>query len=101
MADKTAHQAIIVGRVQILGSLPPEKIAKFQSTAKTAVEDAAKTQVLCKYLRHIGPPTYYPRYMIQHGMNAFTGGGKELVPDFSAAKGWDDVLNTYVHCPAD
>jgi hypothetical protein len=100
VADKTAHQAIIVGRIQILGSRPPEKIAKFQSLAKTTAQDAAKIQVLCKDLRHIGPPTYYPRYMIQHGLNAFTSGANALVPDFSAAQGWDLVLNTYVHCPA-
>lgn len=103
VADRTAHQAVIVARMQIFGNLAPEKAAKFQTVAKAAVEDPARTQAMCRYLRRIGPPTYHPRYMIQHGMNAFSGGSggaQDLVPDFSAAAAWSRVLDTYVHCPA-
>lgn len=101
VADKTAHQAVIVSRMQIFGELPVEKTTKFQAVAKAEVEDPAKIQNLCQFLRHIGPPTYHPRYMIQHGMGAFTRGhGNEITAEFSAQKAWEDVLNTYVHCPA-
>lgn len=101
VADRTAHQAILVARMQVFGNLPKESTANFETKAKAYVEDAAQISASCAILRKMGPPTYYPRYMIQHGMSAFIGGkGDGLVPDFVPDKAWATVLDSYMHCPA-
>lgn len=99
VADTTAHQAVAAASVEVFGSMPPEKIAKFDEATKTAIASVEFKTAFCSELRRVGPPSYNPRYMIQHGMSAFTGrSGDGLVPGFDAAKAWDDVLATFVRC---
>lgn len=101
VADSTAHQAITVARMSIFGDLPKDAGDAFQTTAKAMIEDPQQQAQLCTRFRRIGPPTYHPRYMIQHGMGAFMGGqGNGLVKDFDPAAAWAKVLGDYMHCPA-
>jgi hypothetical protein len=54
-------------------SRPDEKREKF---GKAVGEVAADPQALahtCSAIRKIGYPTYYPEYMVLHGIHAFTG----------------------------
>jgi hypothetical protein len=55
---------------------------------------------MCKEVERIGPPAYFPRYMIQHGMGAFlnNGSGDGLVKDFDAKAAWQESLAGYLHC---
>ncbi|PQM56334.1 MAG: hypothetical protein CML39_05070 [Rhodobacteraceae bacterium] len=54
---------------------------------------------LCTTMKALGPPDYYPEYMILHGMNAFLGiEGDGLKPDFKIDVEWNKVLKTDLDC---
>lgn len=95
VADKTAHQAISVLRLNTLGALSEEQLATFQSALQGVNEEQ-----ICTALRTLGRPDYYPRYMIQHGMGAFFGQSKEgrLNADFNADIAWQNTLSTIANC---
>jgi len=102
VADKTAHQAVIVARMQAVSPLSKDKLTEFQNSLKTTLGNPTGLAAVCKDIEQIGAPEYYPRYMIQHGMGAFLKDrrGNELVEDFNASAAWKKSLDTYLHCPA-
>jgi hypothetical protein len=87
--------------MQAFGAMPDQKQA-FDDTVKKTAGNPDGLAALCKEVARIGPPGYYPRYMIQHGMGAFlkTGGDDGLVKDFDAKAAWKNSLDTYLHCPS-
>ena len=99
VADPTAHQAVIVARMEIIGELPESDSAKFTAAIKSILGDPQKLSSYCQDIRKIGPPSYLPRYMIQHGMNAFLApGGDGLVKNFDSSAAWTSAMTTYLHC---
>lgn len=103
VADRTAHQAVTVARMQAVSPLSKDKITAFQNSLKTILSNPQGLAEVCKEIKQIGAPDYYPRYMIQHGMNAFLKGGEvnKLVANFNARAAWKKSLDTYLHCPGD
>jgi hypothetical protein len=99
--DKTAHQAVTVARMQALSTLNEDKQAAFKDSLNKTLGNPEGLAAACKDIVRIGPPNYYPRYMIQHGMGAFlkSGSGDGLVKDFDAKAAWKQSLDTYLHCP--
>ncbi len=97
--DISAHQALQVLQLNNLQDLRQDAKDKFQATIKEIVASDQITD-LCFQARKLGGPTYYPTYMTQHGMSAFTGKGGGLKEDFNAAEVWESSLTTYLHCPA-
>jgi hypothetical protein len=99
--DKTAHQALTALRMRTLGSHDQPKQAAFKEGVRKAVGTPEGLAAVCKDLVRIGPPDYYPRYMVQHGMGAFrkTGSGDGLVARFDATAAWKQSLDSYLHCP--
>lgn len=103
--DKSAHQALLV--------LQQNAIVNFDDAQKESLMKALQSELergsdnlteICTAIRKIGIPAYYPKYMIQHGLNAFIkteGAEKEdegLVTDFNATESWEAALNAYLHC---
>lgn len=101
VADKTAHQAVAVARMQALGGVDKDKQTAFQDNLNKTLGDPEDLTAVCKDIRRIGPPSYFPRYMIQHGMGAFlkSGPADGLVKNFDAKAAWKRALDTYLHCP--
>jgi hypothetical protein len=101
VADQTAHQAVTVLRMQAFEAMEKSKKSSFMDTTKKTLGTPEILGEICKDIQRIGPPNYYPRYMIQHGMGAFTKSGatNDLLPDFDPATGWKKSLDTYLHCP--
>lgn len=99
--DKSAHQAIAVARMQALSTLDKGKQTAFQESLKANLGNPEGLAAVCKEIVRIGPPNYFPRYMIQHGMGAFlkSGGGDGLAKDFNAKTAWKQSLDSYLHCP--
>jgi hypothetical protein len=89
--DKSAHQAIFVLGNRAIGDMSKKQIEKFQEAMRVLMED--KNKVL-DILNKVGKPDYYPKYMVQHGIGAFTGNKNKdgLVPNFDAEKAWKDTL---------
>jgi hypothetical protein len=97
--DESARQAIPVLQLNNLSQVDPAIKAKFQATVHGLL-GTDQLPAVCSQVRKLGPPTYYPTYMTQHGMSAFTGKGGGLKPDFNAAEAWESSLAGYLHCPA-
>jgi len=101
VADVTAHDAkdvLIQQNVRSLDDIQRETVGlEIQNT----LENPDKLPAVCDELLRIGAPQYHPRYMIQHGMNAITGGNTEdeLVKDFDSDAAWIKALTDYIHCP--
>ncbi|KLE04017.1 MULTISPECIES: tetratricopeptide repeat protein [Arcobacteraceae] len=95
VADKTAHQAFAVLKINLAQKIGEEKTNKLQNEIAKNKED------FCKYFEKLEYPTYYPRYMIQHGIKAFTNpnDNKGLVDGFNPAKAWnEDIKIQYAKC---
>jgi hypothetical protein len=101
VADRSAAQAKTVLIMNTFARVPQDKKTKFAEANKQTTDDPAALRRLCGEIRRIGPPNYYPAYMILHGIKAFTGNPHEnaLVPDFDAAGTWKKLQGAYLHCP--
>lgn len=101
VADETAHDAAGVFQRRLIEQVPEAKRKRFISEVTVAINDPKKLAELCNQIKKIGPPAYYPRYMVQHGMQAFTGEKTPngLVPDFDVEKAWTKALSSFLHCP--
>lgn len=88
--DKTAHQALTALRMRALGSNDQTKRAAFEVGVRKAVGTPEGLAAVCKDIVRIGPPDYYPRYMVQHGIGAFrkSASGDGLVAGFDATAAW-------------
>jgi hypothetical protein len=105
VADSTAHQAVSMAQLTIFDGLPDSEMQKFNATFKELLSDDVKKTDYCVEVARIGPPSYMPRYMIQHGMSAFfsgmnAGGGVKngLVENFDSKSAWDETLTLYLKC---
>lgn len=101
VADSTAHDAQSILAQRSLSSLDNTQMEAFKQELKTTLGNPDKFPALCDEILRFGPPQYYPRYMIQHGMNAIAGGKPEdeLVKDFDSDMAWKTSLDGYLHCP--
>jgi len=101
VADATSHQAITVARMEIFGDLPEATSKEYDQAASTFLSNSTKIAEICVEAKRIGPPTYFPRYMIQHGMGAFfRGNGDGLVQKFDSKTAWNQALASYLKCAA-
>ena len=98
--DRSAHQALSVLSRQVLSSLDDSQKEAFIKALKEELEAGSnKLYALCDKINDKGHPTYFPTYMIQHGMGAFTDDEEEpLKEDFDAEKAFQESLNQYLHC---
>ena len=95
--DTSAHQGLIVLRMNALSELSELQLPLVQLEIDSVL--ASNAQV-CKALSVRGLPTYYPRYMIQHGIGAFTGKQKNrgLVENFNSQSAWAEAIEKSVKC---
>jgi hypothetical protein len=102
VVDKTAHQAVQVLILENVFPLEEKKRMAFYDAYKNDMQKgSASLNATCIKIKKIGPPGYYPKYMIQHGMGAFRGkdSNNGIKADFDAEKAWNSVLGDYLHCP--
>ncbi len=89
--DKSAHQALAFARMNTVQDFSVEQAKKFQQSSNNLMKDQKK---LLNLLKKIGYPKYYPKYMIQHGMSAFTNKKDDdgLVENFDPSATWKELL---------
>ncbi|MDD5372149.1 MAG: hypothetical protein PHO62_01845 [Sulfurimonas sp.] len=98
VVDRSAHQAIPALKMYISNEVTEAKREKWLQAVDTVL-DEKNIGKLCTKIKQIGMPSYYPEYMIAHGLQAFNDGGKSGVhSDFSAKETWEEVLKGYVRC---
>jgi hypothetical protein len=98
--DKSAHQALLVLQQNILMNIEEKDQKDFiRSLEKELKKNSKELNNICESINKVGIPKYYPRYMIQHGIQAFMENAENgLVEDFNSMKSWDLALKTYLHC---
>lgn len=98
--DKTAHQALkVLQQNALLNVAEEDKDSLVSSLTKTFEEGSAELNNLCDDIRQVGLPKYYPKYMIQHGIQSFKElEGNGLVEEFDSEESWELALKSYLHC---
>ena len=98
--DKSAHQALLVLQQTIFMDMNESDKNNFISLLKKDLQSGSKElNDICQAIQLVGIPKYYPTYMIQHGMGAFTeSGGNGLVEGFNSLDSWNLALKNYLHC---
>ncbi|CAM3207283.1 hypothetical protein [Asticcacaulis taihuensis] len=102
VTDQTAHEASTVLVIESLANIDEaKKLAWSENISRFAEGDEKQHAEICAHIQHVGAPTYYPGYMIQHGMNAFSPAPPApLVESFNASKAWETTLTAYLQCAA-
>ena len=97
VSDKTAHQAIIVLRMQSFSKIDKSVISNLQNSINSIIGNNSE---YCSSLKQLGKPSYHPKHMIQHGMGAFTGKYKnnEIKSDFQPTKAWSESISSVAKC---
>lgn len=104
VTDKTAGQARQILIMDLFQRMPPEIHARFESTLKEEAADVPRHAALCDQVRKVGPPTYFPAYMVNHGMGAVQSAlanqapPAPLEPNFNAQASWTQLLTNYLNC---
>ena len=99
--DESAHQAITAMKMSVTPRFTDDFRAHLQS-----MTSGPKLAELCRSMRQIGPPTYYPSYMVAHGLQSIEhrlqGEDDEddaLDHSHTPQEMWAYVLDAYLHCP--
>jgi hypothetical protein len=102
VSDSTAHQAASFLQMQAREEMSIEENKTLDDTLNQTLGTPAGLELTCKEIARVGTPTYYPSYMIQHGMGAFVGSESSdaLVIDFDAKTALKNALVSYLECPA-
>jgi len=102
ISDKTARGGVQVLMMKTFSGFSKEQKEEFSRAFNQLAQDPSELQATCSEMSRIGPPTYFPRYLILHGMNAFTSSSpldNALDPHFDAAGTWSRLQDTYARCP--
>jgi hypothetical protein len=97
VADKTGRDAGAVMILNTFNPLPQETREKFGERFNAMVQDPEAMRMLCADIQRVGPPTYYPEYMVAHGIG---GAATPLIAGFDAKRTWTSFLASYLHCTA-
>jgi hypothetical protein len=100
VADKTAGQAILALNMDTFSSVPQDIKIKVDEAIKHIAQDNELLKKLCSETNKIGPPDYYPSYMILHGVRAFTGNPHDgaLIKKFDALGTWKKIQSNNLKC---
>jgi hypothetical protein len=98
--DETAHDVAYVLQLHYLQELSDDQRSNLSAALNKTVERGSHAlRDLCTDMRRIGYPTYYPAYMVDHGMGSFTRGTDDKsVTSFDGEKAWDKLMADYLHC---
>jgi hypothetical protein len=101
VTDESAGQASKVLIMTTLGSVADSKRKLFQNAVLGMHSDPKALSRLCGRIRKIGFPRYYPKYMIMHGIRAFTGDPNKdaLKSQFDPKATWIALQTSYLNCP--
>lgn len=98
--DGTAHQALLVLQQNIFFNMEESEQKQLMESLKKELEAGSENlNNVCQSIQKVGAPNYHPKYMIQHGIQAFIeDDGNGLVEEFNSEESWILALKTYLHC---
>jgi hypothetical protein len=100
VTDQSAHQAVTALQINHLGSFSKEENDGLLNSITAIANNPDAFKSMCAQIKKIGPPAYYPSYMVQHGMGAFIGGGstKPIKEDLNTSEAWNKAVNGFLRC---
>ncbi len=104
VADKTAGQARQILIMSLFEGMPANVSARFKTATKDLMDQPQRRAVLCEQINKIGPPQYFPAYMVNHGLGTMVSALSKqapptpLEPNFDAASTWANLLTNYLNC---
>ncbi len=103
VSDRTSYKAIDMIKMNInpaLASVTEEQknnIRQMGINYKTP--NSTEHSKFCVDIKRIGPPSYYPGYMIQNGMGFLMQNDlNPMVENFNSQAKWKELLGKYLHC---
>jgi len=98
--DKSAHQALLVLQQNILLNVNESDRNNLMKSLKKELESGSEElNKVCRTIQKVGIPKYYPKYMVQHGIQAFLENeGNGLNEEFDSKESWNLALKNYLHC---
>jgi hypothetical protein len=100
VADTTAHDAGQVLTRRATRDVGEQQRKDFAQATMGVSHNANVLAAVCDEIRRVGPPNYFPAYMIEHGMGASAANdGSIWTPDFDPQAAWQQALDGYLHCP--
>lgn len=101
ITDQTARDGGQVLIVQTSSTMTAGQKQAFTQALTAVMSDPKKHADFCSDVGRIGPPDYFPKYLIMHGMNAFLTPHPEqnaLVSNFDAQGTWAKLQAQYLKC---
>jgi hypothetical protein len=104
VADKTAGQARVILIMALFGGMAADVHARFETAMKDLMDHPPRHAILCEQVRKVGPPQYFPAYMVNHGLGVMQSAlanqapPTPLEPKFDAASTWRDLITNYLNC---
>jgi hypothetical protein len=104
VADKTAGQARTILIMALFGEMPPDLHTRFEASMKVFMANPSRHATLCEQVEKVGPPQYFPTYMVNHGLGAVQSALSNhspptpLQPNFDAAATWKELIANYLNC---
>jgi len=104
VTDKTAGDARGILIMALFGGMADDVHTRFETATKTLMADPSRHAVLCEQVKTVGPPQYFPAYMVSHGLGvmqsalAHQAPPTPLEPNFDAAATWNDLITNYLNC---
>jgi Ankyrin repeats (3 copies)/Ankyrin repeat len=104
VADKTAGQARVILIMALFGGMTADAHTRFETTMKALMDHPSRHAILCEQVKKIGPPQYFPAYMVSHGLGVMQSALANqapptlLEPKFDAAATWRDLITNYLNC---
>jgi ankyrin repeat protein len=104
VADKTAGQARLILIMALFGQMPPDVHTRFETAMKIFMDNPSRHATLCEQVKKVGPPSYFPAYMVNHGLGlmqstlANQAPPTALEPNFDAQATWAQLQTSYLNC---
>jgi hypothetical protein len=101
VSDASAHQILPVLKNAAFAAISAKQKSAFQAYAGALFDDANRREELCRKVAQVGPPQYFPKYMILHGLNAVTGSVPDdgvIIRTFNPQLAWKQSLSEYLTC---
>lgn len=101
VSDSSARQAVMAIEMNDFADFTmDQKQSLMKALSATLDSNSPSLKSVCSTIENLGPPKYFPTYMVQHGMSAFLGGtGSGAQENFDTAQGWHKSLSGFLHCP--
>jgi hypothetical protein len=103
VSDRSSQTAVFALKTifltSVLESTPQGE--EFKKLMLATLSDDKKRTEFCIWTKNIGPPQYFPKYMLKHGTPGITGeySEKYLNPYFDSRTAWKEAINSYLECP--